>query len=119
MYLSWKNILNTCPPFLNHKNTTSTILLLYYYFYENREEDENDEATLNERRLLSRYSIYIRTVKLLAKGQIISELNFQISQKVNQILNRFLSYEGRAEIVKNLVGFLGDLKTPKFHSEIN
>ena len=78
MYLSWKNILNTCPPFWNHKNTTSTILLLYYYVYENREEDENDEATLNERRLLSRYSIYIRTVKLLAKGQIISELNFGV-----------------------------------------
>ena len=54
-----ENVLNTCPPFLNHKNT---ILLLYYYFYENREEDENDEATLNERRLLSRHSLYMRTV---------------------------------------------------------
>ena len=38
----------------------------------------------------------------------------QISQKGNQILGRFLQ-----KSVKNLVGFLGDLKTPKIHSEIN
>ena len=43
----------------------------------------------------------------------------QISQKNNQILDRFLPYDARAEIFQNLVGFLGDLKTPKFHSEIN
>ena len=39
-------------------------------------------------------------------------LCLQISQKANQILPRFLSYEAR-------VGFLVDLKTPKFHIEIN
>ena len=43
----------------------------------------------------------------------------QISHKANQILDRFLPYEARQKSVKNLVGFLGDLKTPKFHSEIN
>ena len=34
-------------------------------------------------------------------------------------LFRLLPYEAGAEIVKNLVGFLGDLKSPKFHSEFN
>ena len=44
----------------------------------------------------------------------------QIFQKANQILVRFLTYEARAKIsVNHLVGFEGDLKTPKFHSEIN
>ena len=43
----------------------------------------------------------------------------QISQKYNQILDRFLPYEARAESVKDLVGFKGDLKTPKIHSEMN
>ena len=37
----------------------------------------------------------------------------QISQKANQILDRFLPYEAK------LVGILGDLKTTKFRSEIN
>ena len=37
----------------------------------------------------------------------------QVSQKANQILDRFLPYEGRAEIC-----LLGDLKTRKIHSEI-
>ena len=36
-----------------------------------------------------------------------------------QISDRFLPYEARAEICQNLVGFLGDLMTPKFYSEIN
>ena len=37
----------------------------------------------------------------------------------NQLkVDRFLPYEARAEICQNLVGFLGDVKTPKFHSEI-
>ena len=46
---------------------------------------------------------------------------FKSPKKTNQILDRFLPYEARTEIksVKNLVGFLGDLKTPKFYSEIN
>ena len=39
----------------------------------------------------------------------------QISQKANQILDRFLPYEAS----QILIDFLGDLKTPKFHSEIN
>ena len=44
----------------------------------------------------------------------------QISPKANQILDRFLPYEMLGEkYVKHLVGFLGDLKTPKFHSEVN
>ena len=47
----------------------------------------------------------------------------QSSQKVNQILDRFLPYEAIMKLgqksVKNLVGFLGALETPKFHSEIN
>ena len=42
-----------------------------------------------------------------------ASLNFPIN---NQILDTFLPYE---EICQNLVGFLGDLKTPKFHFEIN
>ena len=41
-------------------------------------------------------------------------LCLQISQKVIQILDRFLPYEARAEICQNF-----DLKTPKIHSEIN
>ena len=44
----------------------------------------------------------------------------QISQKANQILDRFLPYEARAEICQKFGWpFLGDLKTPKIHSEIN
>ena len=46
-----------------------------------------------------------------------------MSQKTNQILDRFLPYEARAEISQKfglLYGkFFGVLKTPKFHSEIN
>ena len=42
---------------------------------------------------------------------------FQISQKANQILDRFLPNEARAEICQ--IVFFGDFKTPKFHSEIN
>ena len=42
----------------------------------------------------------------------------QISQKANQILDRFLHYEARAEICQKF-GWLGDLETPKFHFEIN
>ena len=64
-----------------------------------------------------------RNLSTNATGQLISECNFgvfkiQISQKANQILDRFLPYEVRAEI-KTFVVLLGDLKTPKFHSEIN
>ena len=44
----------------------------------------------------------------------------QISPKANQILDRFLPYEARTEICQKFGWrFLGDLKTPKFHSEIN
>ena len=43
---------------------------------------------------------------------------FQISQKANQILDRFCPMMLGKKSVKQLVGFLGDLKTPKFHSEI-
>ena len=43
----------------------------------------------------------------------------QISQTANQILDRFLPYEARAEICQKLVGFSRDLKAPKFHTEIN
>ena len=43
----------------------------------------------------------------------------QISQNANQILDNFLPYEARAEIRQYLIGFLGDLKAPKNHSEIN
>ena len=63
-----------------------------------------------------------RNLSTNATGQLISECNFgvfkiQISQKANQILDRFPPY--RTGVCQNLVGFLGDLKTPKFHSEIN
>ena len=40
------------------------------------------------------------------KGQLISAQNFGVFMKLGQ------------KSVKNLVGFLGDLKIPKFHSEI-
>ena len=43
----------------------------------------------------------------------------QISQKTNQILDRFLPYEARAEICQNFAWLFGNLKTPNFHSEIN
>ena len=42
----------------------------------------------------------------------------QISQKANQIFDFCSSFTGQKS-VKNLVGFLGDLKTLKFYSEIN
>ena len=41
----------------------------------------------------------------------------QISQKAIQILDRFLMLGQKS--VKSLVGFWGDLKTRKFHSETN
>ena len=43
----------------------------------------------------------------------------QISQKDNQIFDRFLLYEARAEFCKMLVAILVGLKTSKIHSEIN
>ena len=48
------------------------------------------------------------------KGQLISEWNFGLF-KANQILDSFIGQK----FVKHLVACVGDLKTPKFHSEIN
>jgi hypothetical protein len=56
----------------------------------------------------------------IAKGQLISEWNFVFKspKKTNLILDRFCPMTLGQKFVRNLVGFLGDLKTPKFHSEI-
>ena len=35
------------------------------------------------------------------------------------MFDRFLPYKAMTEICQNFDWFLGDLKTPKFHSEIN
>ena len=54
------------------------------------------------------------------KGQLISEWNFGVfksPKKTNQILDRFLLYEARAEICQKFGWW--DLKTPKFHSDFN
>ena len=43
----------------------------------------------------------------------------QISKKANEILDSFCPMKLGQKSVKNLVGFLEDLKTQKIHSEIN
>ena len=56
------------------------------------------------------------------KGQLISEWNFGIfksPKKPTKFLTDFCPSFIWQKSVWNLVGFLGDLKTPKFHSEIN
>ena len=57
-----------------------------------------------------------------AKGQIISEWNFGVfksPKKSTQFKTDFCPMKVGQKSVKNLVGFLGDLKTPKIYSEIN
>ena len=57
------------------------------------------------------------------KGQLISERNFgvfKVPKQPTKFLTDFCPVKlNLAEICQNLVGFLGDLKTPTFHSEIN
>ena len=58
----------------------------------------------------------------LLKGQLISELNFSVfksPKKPTKFYQDFCPMKLGQKSVKNLVGFLGDLKTPNFHSEIN
>ena len=63
------------------------------------------------------YKVWFKCNSTLNKGQLISEWNFgefKSSKKWTLILK-----DHRAEILQKKVCFLGDLKTPKFSSEIN
>ena len=55
------------------------------------------------------------------KGQLISESIFgffeSLKKATNFLTDFFSSFKGQKS-VKNFVGFLGDLKTARFHSEI-
>ena len=56
------------------------------------------------------------------KGQLISERNlcvFKSPKKPTKFLTDFCPMKIGQKSFKNLVGFLGDLKTPIFYSEIN
>ena len=71
-----------------------------------------------------------KIAKTISKGQLISEypfdvLNFQKNQRKNltSLTNLKSGEINKMKLgqksVKNLVGFKGNLKTPKFYSEIN
>ena len=57
-----------------------------------------------------------------SKGQVILECNFGVfksPKKPTKFWAGLCPMKLRQKSIKNLVGFLGDLKTPKFHSEIS
>jgi hypothetical protein len=56
------------------------------------------------------------------KGQLISKCLFGVfksPKKANQIFDRLLPYEARAEICLKFGWLFGRFEEPKFHSEIN
>ena len=64
----------------------------------------------------------IEYLQFCTKGQLISELNvgvFKFPKKPTKFYTDFCPMKLGQKSVKNLTGFLGDLKTPKIHSEIN
>ena len=68
------------------------------------------------------YIIFWQFAWIRTKGHLISEWNFcafkSPKKSTNFLTDLCPSFMGQKS-VKNLVGFLGDLKTPKLHSEIN